>query len=310
MLPVAKINWLMDVMQSDIPPSSLQVAVALAYRQNHKTGRLDPSEKTLIIDTGLSIRSVKYAVQSLIKSGHIIRVTGGAGRGKTSNYSLVERCSTGNTFDPKKVQDPAPLPTAKKVQVVAPIEPEKVQAVAPIATLKGASACIEKVQISVQNQPDTYLDEQVKRTCEAPPAKNAKTEQKKKQNKIGAEIIDYLNLKTGHTYRPVESNLKLIRARLSEGHDAIQIMAVIDHKTIQWANNTRMAHFLRPATLFNSEKFNNYAGQLGKPAVAEYSDKNEERNAANDRAVEEFLNGSNDNAFGKGDFIDADWERF
>jgi uncharacterized phage protein (TIGR02220 family) len=79
------------------------------------------------------------------------------------------------------------------------------------------------------------------------------------------EIIDYLNQKTGKKFRAVESNRKFVRARIAEGHTSEDMKAVIDRMVTQWANDPKMAQYLRPATLFNAEKFNQYVGELGAP---------------------------------------------
>lgn len=76
------------------------------------------------------------------------------------------------------------------------------------------------------------------------------------------EAVEYLNHKTGAHYRHVEANLKLVRARLSEGATLDEIKAVIDLKTREWAG-TDSAKYLRPETLFNATKYNQYAGQIG-----------------------------------------------
>lgn len=87
------------------------------------------------------------------------------------------------------------------------------------------------------------------------------------------EAIDYLNAKTGSSYRHVEANLKLVRARLGEGATLEQVKAVIDAKVREWAGDQNMADYLRPKTLFNATNFANYVGQLGatKGADAEFA---------------------------------------
>lgn len=75
------------------------------------------------------------------------------------------------------------------------------------------------------------------------------------------EAIEYLNKKTGRNYRPVESNLKLVRGRLREGFTLEDLKAVVDRKVAQWSDKPKMAEYLRPATLFNAEKFNQYIAE-------------------------------------------------
>jgi uncharacterized phage protein (TIGR02220 family) len=77
------------------------------------------------------------------------------------------------------------------------------------------------------------------------------------------QVLEYLNEQTGHSYKPVESNLKLVRARLAEGSTVEECRAVIDAKVSEWASDAKMAQYLRPDTLFNATKFAQYSGQLG-----------------------------------------------
>jgi len=80
-----------------------------------------------------------------------------------------------------------------------------------------------------------------------------------------AEIIDYLNYKTGSKFRPVATHVKLIKARIAEGYTLEDIKDVIDRKVQEWPPGHEMRGYLRPATLLNAEKFSNYHGQLNQP---------------------------------------------
>lgn len=79
------------------------------------------------------------------------------------------------------------------------------------------------------------------------------------------KIIDYLNEKTGRTFRNVESNKKLIRARWHEGYQLDDFKKVIDNKVID-ANDSKSyfdEKFLQPSTLFGN-KFDQYLNQHTK----------------------------------------------
>ena len=82
---------------------------------------------------------------------------------------------------------------------------------------------------------------------------------------IAGDVIEYLNLKSGRSYRNVKTHADHINARIKQGYTLEDIKAVIDRKCQEWANDTEMQQYLRPSTLFNNEKFNNYAGQLDAP---------------------------------------------
>ena len=92
----------------------------------------------------------------------------------------------------------------------------------------------------------------------------------KARTDVAKDILAFLNEKTGRDYRPVDSNLKLIIARLKQGYTPAQCRAVIVRKRREWAEDPEMEKYLRPATLFNDTKFNQY--------VADVPDKQEETN--------------------------------
>jgi len=79
-------------------------------------------------------------------------------------------------------------------------------------------------------------------------------------------VLEFLNRKTNRHYQPVESNLKLITARLNAGATEDQCRAVIGRKCAKWLGDAKMAEYLRPATLFNATNFAQYQGEL--PATA------------------------------------------
>lgn len=81
-----------------------------------------------------------------------------------------------------------------------------------------------------------------------------------------AEIIDYLNQKTGSHFKNVAGNQKLIRARWHEGYRIDDFKKVIDNKTTDWkgliAKDGRdMSQYLRPSTLFGP-KFDQYLNEV------------------------------------------------
>lgn len=90
-------------------------------------------------------------------------------------------------------------------------------------------------------------------------------EKKSKENTYSDEcavVIEYLNKKAYRNYKPLESSIKPIRARLSEGFTIEDCKKVIDIKTEEWLNDSSMAKYLRPSTLFQSEKFQGYLNQI------------------------------------------------
>lgn len=83
-----------------------------------------------------------------------------------------------------------------------------------------------------------------------------------RQEAIG--ILEYLNRNTGRRYRPQDSNLKLIVARLKSGATPEQVREVVFSKCEQWGRDPKMAEYLRPKTLFSSMNFEQYLGEIAQ----------------------------------------------
>ena len=84
----------------------------------------------------------------------------------------------------------------------------------------------------------------------------------KPQSDVYKEIIKYLNEKTGSHFKPTsKSTQRLINGRLSENYTIEDFKYVIDVKTNEWKNNTKMSKYLTPDTLFNASKFEKYRNQ-------------------------------------------------
>lgn len=85
-------------------------------------------------------------------------------------------------------------------------------------------------------------------------------------------IIDYLNDKTGSSYRANTPKTKqLIQARLKEGFTVDDFKRVIDNKTATWGNDERMRKYLRPLTLFGT-KFESYLNEQSNKRSRDNSD--------------------------------------
>ena len=91
---------------------------------------------------------------------------------------------------------------------------------------------------------------------------NIKKQNTEKINTNNIIILDYLNEKAGTHYKPVESNLKFINARLKD-YTVEDLEAVIDKKVAEW-KGTDMQKYLRPETLFNATKFESYINEPEK----------------------------------------------
>ena len=85
-----------------------------------------------------------------------------------------------------------------------------------------------------------------------------------------SEIIEYLNEKTGRSFRNVDANKKLIKARWNDGYKLDDFKAVIDNMVANWSgkefNGTPAENYLQPKTLF-SNKFDSYLNQIPKTYI-------------------------------------------
>lgn len=84
---------------------------------------------------------------------------------------------------------------------------------------------------------------------------------------IACEILNFLQEKLGREGRYTPETipkvfLEHISARVEEGHTLPKMKAVVHFKHKEWNNDVFMKKFLRPATLFNREKFNTYVAEV------------------------------------------------
>lgn len=77
-------------------------------------------------------------------------------------------------------------------------------------------------------------------------------------------VLKWLNEKSGKNFRPVPTNLDFIRARLKDGILPEQLKAIVSRKVKLW-KGTDQDYCLRPATLFNKTKCEQYLGELPTP---------------------------------------------
>lgn len=103
---------------------------------------------------------------------------------------------------------------------------------------------------TTETKEDIYVEKQVSRRCDPGIKEKAR------------EVLAFLNSKAKRNYRPVEANLELIVARLRSGVEVQDFKSVIAKKCREWLGDARMSLYLRPATLFNKTKFEQYLGEL------------------------------------------------
>lgn len=71
------------------------------------------------------------------------------------------------------------------------------------------------------------------------------------------ECITYLNNKTGSNFKPGSQSNKALLKRILTEYTVDDVKKAIDNKVKEWID-TEFAIYLRPSTLFNPNKFENY----------------------------------------------------
>ena len=85
-----------------------------------------------------------------------------------------------------------------------------------------------------------------------------KEEEREKEKELYSSIVAYLNEKAGTKFRASSDRTQsLIRARLADGFTLEDFKTVIDKKCADWMD-TDYQQYLRPITLFDKTKFENY----------------------------------------------------
>lgn len=79
------------------------------------------------------------------------------------------------------------------------------------------------------------------------------------------EVLNFLNEKSGKCFRPVDTNLNMIIARLKTGATVTECRQIIAMKYREWKKNPEMMKYVRPKTLFCANNFESYIGELVLP---------------------------------------------
>lgn len=90
--------------------------------------------------------------------------------------------------------------------------------------------------------------------------KKSTKEYSKEIRDLSEKVILYLNEKSQSTYTLSKPTLEVLSARIKEGYTISDFKCVIDNKVEQWYGTTQQK-YLRPITLFQAKKFENYLNE-------------------------------------------------
>lgn len=212
-----------------LDPAAKLVLLSLADQSNDD-GACWPSMATLTRRTGLSERTVQRHLLDLASDGHLTRHSR---PGRSNWYTVHPR----HDDTPVTVSPPS---QRRDTPVTMTGHPRH-------SDTHNRNRTVKEPSDLLSGKPDEGGGE-----VEKP---------KPKRTQQAEEVLRFLNERAHRAYQPTEVNLGLIVARLKEGYTVEQCRMVIARKVRDWALDERMAQYLRPATLFNREKFNQYVGE-------------------------------------------------
>lgn len=116
-----RLDWLEEVlriMRGDTV--AVTVAVAMQRRENHKTGKLNPSYATIARDCGFDHRDTARRAIKRLREGGLLdyRETYGGARQNTNEYTLTRRCSAPG-LEQHRVPEPPVYPAPSSTTIPA-----------------------------------------------------------------------------------------------------------------------------------------------------------------------------------------------
>lgn len=117
-----------------------------------------------------------------------------------------------------------------------------------------ANGCITKL-----NKNKTKLNKNKNKTKINAAPEDAAGSGKPDARTVSLLAVSRLNELTGRRYQGGnKSTIEAVNLILSRGYSAEDILTVIDRKCAEWSNSDRMRQYLRPSTLLNPDKFDEY----------------------------------------------------
>lgn len=153
-----------------------------------------------------------------------------------------------------------------------PDDPSMIMRMAMLEQKPNINKFIELGFIAAPCQPlDSQVTKQSREEGEESRGEESRGDMPSKTN-IAETVLTHLNETANRKYKPVSTNIDLIKARLDEGYELQDLIDVIDHKTKEWISDDKMFKFLRPSTLFGKDKFSQYSGETGSAPKEEIDD--------------------------------------
>lgn len=238
------IKLIQQAWESDLKGNDLLVLIALADNASDE-GYCWPSWKSIISKTKVSRGTLSSVLNRLESGGYIARESRKRDSGSdASNGYFILQNKQSSRFEHHQNKGRS-----------SEIEHHNEE---------GRSSEIELGGVQNLNPQSSESEHLYEPSCNRqlePSVKTPKPPVEKTDVKPYAEIITYLNVKTGSNYRPNTPKTKqLIDARMKEGFTVEDFQTVIDKKATMWKNDPKMSAYLRPETLFGT-KFEGYLNE-------------------------------------------------
>ena len=242
-----------EIFELKIKPISKLVYITLIKYNNKEKGYSYPSQKMLMEDCNLTNKTTLInAINELEEKGIIKKE---CIKGKGNKYYLTSyECVTSSEYVTSYESVTTPVTKVQQHQ---------------LRKCNTTNTNINTNTITNNNMSDF-------KKSDAPPGafkcdnKKTTSSKKEKEQQI-KEVVEYLNIKANRNYRPGTTKTKsLISARLKD-YTVEDLKAVIDFKVGEWLENEKMNKYLRPETLFNETKFENYINELPSQATEKSS---------------------------------------
>lgn len=244
-----------EVFELDLPKPSLKlILLGLADCANNE-GECYPSINTLAKKCSLGVDTVYRGIKKLEQMGLLVRKNRAHSNGRcASNFYII--------------YPQGPSQTARGTLAECQGDPSKLLG----GTLANCYPSKENRNIEPSNKqlmsgkPDVAqnllkeFEEEVRQGITKERVEELEASKPLKTKAVF--ILAYLNFVQDAKYQAVPANLKLIEARLKEGHTLMEVIGVIHQRRRAWKTNAEMMSYLRPKTLFNATNFANYVGQL------------------------------------------------
>ena len=79
---------------------------------------------------------------------------------------------------------------------------------------------------------------------------------------VAAVVLSHLNIQSGRYFKPLPArNFDFIKHALVKGYAQEDLIAIINHKCVQWQHIDSMWLYIRPSTLFSISNVKKYHAQ-------------------------------------------------